>query len=171
MTTTATITRDFALAGRAVFTVSNPAGDHYTYRIAELPARDGYGRQETAFAAFVLTGPDNTSDYTYVGMVDTASGRVRLTAKSRFTPACRAYRVLAWALSAIWAGRDLPPGYAIQHAGRCGRCGRMLSDPVSCSTGLGPECRHKMGLVAASASLVSGALAAADPALASSASL
>lgn len=138
----ATISRDFVLAGKATFTVSNPAGDHYTYRVCELPARDSY--TSPAYAAFVLTGPDNESDYTYVGLVDPASGRVRLTARSRFTTQCRACRVLAWALSAVWAGRELPPGYAIQHAGRCGRCGRFLTDNESISIGLGPECRRKM---------------------------
>lgn len=136
------IAREFILAGKATFTVSNLTGDHYTYRVVELPARGSY--TQPAYAAFVLTGPDNESDYTYVGLVDPASGRVHLTAKSRFTSQCRAYRVLAWALSAIWSGRDIPPGYAIQHAGRCGRCGRFLTESESLTTGLGPECRRKM---------------------------
>jgi len=29
----------------------------------------------------------------------------------------------------------------ILHEGRCGRCGRKLTDPVSIETGLGPHCR------------------------------
>ncbi|WP_373093047.1 DUF6011 domain-containing protein [Zhongshania sp.] len=34
------------------------------------------------------------------------------------------------------------------HAGKCGRCARKLTDPVSISTGFGPHCRSELGVVA-----------------------
>jgi hypothetical protein len=43
-----------------------------------------------------------------------------------------------------WAIKHLPLGTAhdmeIWHQGECGRCGRLLTHPVSIATGFGPEC-------------------------------
>lgn len=34
----------------------------------------------------------------------------------------------------------------VYHHGRCGRCGRKLTDPDSIVQGMGPECRKKLNL-------------------------
>ena len=39
--------------------------------------------------------------------------------------------------------RKLDEQILIYHSGRCGRCGRKLTDPESIRTGLGPVCRGK----------------------------
>lgn len=37
----------------------------------------------------------------------------------------------------------LPFNVVVHHLGKCGRCGRKLSDPASIERGLGPECLKK----------------------------
>ncbi len=131
------LTKDFVLAGQAVFTVTNPVGEYYTYRVDRV-ADEG---KPARYFAKLLTGPDNTSDYTYLGMVDEITSRVVLTRASRYTADSRPYRVLDWALSKVWECKELPAGYSLRHIGRCGRCGRPLTTPDSLDIGLGPICR------------------------------
>lgn len=140
--TTVPTFRDFVLAGKAIFTVSNPTGQHFTYRVG---AKEGRRDGDTVFFVSLLTGPVNTSDYTYLGILDPATGTVRRTAKSRIGADATGAKVIAWALSIVWQGRTLPTGYQIQHAGKCGRCARTLTDPLSIALGIGPECRNQMG--------------------------
>jgi hypothetical protein len=138
------ISKDFLLAGNATFTVSNPQGEHYTFKVNrpkhELD-RSQMGIQRPApYFIRVLTGPDNENSYTYLGMVK--EDGVHLTKASKYTKDSKPYRVADWAVRGILAGGDLPDGYNIDHAGTCGRCGRKLTTPESIATGLGPVCRE-----------------------------
>lgn len=131
------ISKDFLTAGHAIFTVSSPSGEHYTYRVnAPKDFNDAY---PTYFVA-LLTGSDNTRDYTYLGLLS-GKGEVRTTTKSKFAKDSKPVKVVQWAVGLVWDGKDLPDGYKLQHIGRCGACGRPLTDPVSIETGLGPICR------------------------------
>ena len=123
--------REFFTAGRAVFTVSNPRGEFFTYRVEA---------KDSKLFLSLLTGPNNLTDYTYLGVVDQASGRVKTTKRSKLGPETRPVRVADWALRHVWTCRPFPPGYALAHVGRCGRCGRPLTDPESIGRGLGPTC-------------------------------
>lgn len=133
------ITKDFVLAGRALFTVSNGKGTRYTYRVNLKPGDDRYPAQ---WFVKLLTGPDNTDDrncYTYIGKV-LADGKVKMTAASKYTEDSLPVKVLGWALGIIFRGGSLPEGYAIHHEGRCARCGAVLTVPSSITSGFGPEC-------------------------------
>lgn len=134
-------TKAFVLAGKAVFTVANgkPAPDSrdYTYKASKKTARDGKG--DVYFVA-LLTGSDNGSDYTYLGVLDPTTGAVRTTAKSSYLPTSAPVVALNWALGKVWAGKELPGGASLQHAGHCGKCNRLLTVPESVESGLGPEC-------------------------------
>jgi hypothetical protein len=126
----------FFSAGRAVFTVANNKGDHYTFRI---------GRSKESQPLFVglLTGPNNEADYTYMGIYNPENNSVRLTGKSKYTPDSTPVKVINWAINVVAKGTELPSGYSIKHEGRCCRCGRTLTDPTSIELGIGPECRSK----------------------------
>ena len=132
------ITRDWILAGHAVFTVHNAAGKHYTYRVI----RKAEDFQPIRYFISLL---GDSETYFYVGIVDPETLGVRLTKKSRFTKETTAYRVAVWALALVAAGRGLPAGYGLNSAGRCGRCGRELTHPDGIDAagyrhGYGPEC-------------------------------
>lgn len=126
--------RTFLTAGRAVFTItSTKTGTSFTYRIAQ-------GRGENApFFASVLTGPDNTSDYTYMGILNTNSGVVFPTQSSKVAADAPSFRALNWFLANLTDER-----VEFRHEGRCGRCGRALTVPSSIDSGLGPECAGKV---------------------------
>jgi hypothetical protein len=129
----------FFEAGSAIFTVGNNKGEHYTFRI---------GRKEETQPLFVslLTGPQNTSDYTYLGIYNPTTGSVGLTKASKFNEDSVPVRVVRWALNQVRNNKELPSGYSIQHAGRCCRCSRVLTTPESTRLGWGPECAKLMGV-------------------------
>lgn len=136
------IDRDFITAGKAIFTVSNNKGEHYTFQITRKEANGRY--PETWFVA-LLTGPDNNTDYTYLGMLNPVGGTVSLTRNSRFDDRSVPVRVIRWALNIVWNKQSFPDGYGIRHEGKCGRCGRRLTVPESIDSGIGPECAKIMG--------------------------
>jgi hypothetical protein len=136
-----TITKTFILAGKAIFTIANgkpaPLAADYTYRVSHKAGRDGRG---DIYFVGLLTGSDNESDYTYVGVLDTDRGAIRLTAKSVYTADSKPVVAFNWAVGRIFAGRDIPAPATALHAGRCGKCARLLTVPESIELGLGPEC-------------------------------
>lgn len=125
------ITKEFVLAGKAIFTIENPEGKHYTFKIVR---KDANAQYRINWFVNLLTGPDNTSNYTYIGTLNPITGH--LNAKNDSTP----IRVAKWTLQIIYGHKQLPPGYKIHHEGKCCRCGRTLTTPQSCETGIGPEC-------------------------------
>lgn len=130
------LTTDFILAGNAIFTVSSDMikGSHYTYRVRLVHFEDD---DRDWYFADLLTGPDNTRNYTYLGRVDASSGEFLRTSKSPAPGVGSA--TLAAVLRVIWEGGSLG-GAEVKHAGKCGRCGRLLTDPESLERGIGPVC-------------------------------
>jgi Family of unknown function (DUF6011) len=126
----------YATAGRATLTLtSEETGTRYTFRISA--AKDC----ETRWFVSLLTGPDNTSDYSYLGMID--GTEFRTTKASKFAADSKPVRGFAFFWRHV-AAQLFPPQMQIRHEGRCGRCGRVLTVPESIDSGLGPECRSKM---------------------------
>lgn len=132
--------RAFILAGKAIFTLVGKEA-RYTFKVQRKEASAEY--PETWFV-HLLTGPENTSDYTYLGMLDSQAGAVRLTRKSAYKDDSAPVLAIRWALARIWADKPLPAPAQILHAGRCGRCGRLLTVPSSIASGFGPECIGKI---------------------------
>ena len=126
---------DFAFGGSARFTlVSKKTGDRKTFRIAK--AKD----DDSMFFVQLLTGPDNTADYTYLGF--TKGGAEGLIAGRKGNPNHPAFKALDWALRNLRGG-IMPGKLEFWHEGRCARCAKVLTDPVSIARGLGPECAGK----------------------------
>ena len=123
----------FVLGGKAIFTVSNDKGEHFTYKIAKHQTID-------MFFAHVLSGADGM--YTYMGIFDRSRGVVVKGAKG-IAPTCKSVKVLEWAIRVINGLSAIPVGYEIQHEGKCSKCGRPLTDPESIRTGMGSTCRNK----------------------------
>jgi len=49
-------------------------------------------------------------------------------------------KAFGWFWTMLTARLPFPAPFEFWHAGRCGRCGRLLTDPVSISLGVGPKC-------------------------------
>jgi len=133
----------FMLAGNAHVTFQSRRTDtRFTYRIRAVKPR-----VEATFASegrashfvYVLVGPDNDSSYQYLGCIyrrtNYAHGRKSLIATN-----AQSETAFAWVWRYLVSGR-MHPDLATYHEGRCGKCGRRLTDPTSIETGLGPKCR------------------------------
>ena len=126
----------FFSGGKSIFTVGNNQGQHFTYKIRQPKGKD-------VFFINLLTGPDNTTSYTYLGIYNPSNQTVVTTAKSKFTKDSLPVKVLTWAINTVKMNKQLPKGYSIQHEGRCCRCGRLLTVPESIENGIGPECASR----------------------------
>ena len=126
----------FALAGNAVFTiVSKRTGTRFTFKVQAA---------ENAPMHFVkvLTGPDNATDYKYLGFMRRGvyfhGGEKAKIAKD--APSAIAFD---WFWRSLARQENLDK-VEIHHEGRCGRCGRPLTVPESIQSGYGPECVTKV---------------------------
>jgi hypothetical protein len=148
-----TITRQWVLAGKAIFTVKNATGVHYTYRVTKGKPSEKY--PTPGYFLALLTGPDNENDYTYVGMVKPLIDdgihplTVKLTQASKFTEDSLTVKVANFAFRVICNTQPMPAGYSIDGEGRCGRCGRLLTHPDGIANdgyrlGFGPVCWELM---------------------------
>lgn len=159
-------TQEIVTAGKCIFTVEvppsfgltmdNPPKPHYTFRV-KLKKGDPSGQwKDDAYFVGLLTGPDNTRDYTYLGKLETnrigdevgkPNGNVKLTAASKFADDSWPVRIIRKVLARIWANDAAAieaAGWNLHHECRCCRCGRPLTVPESVESGIGPECAEKM---------------------------
>jgi len=130
--------RNFMLSGCATFTaVSKTTGTRFTFRVSQ-PKNERGSATAPHFVA-LMNGPDNESNYQYLGVVrnrtDYAHGH-----KSRVSPDAPSARAFAWVFDQLVARDTIPPALEVWHEGRCGRCNRKLTVPSSIARGLGPEC-------------------------------
>ena len=134
------LTREFFQAGKATFTVENTqSGEYYTYciRTNTYPNNDAVSR----FVS-LLTGSDNESDYTYLGMW--RYGRFETTKASQLPIESAPCRGIAYVIDVVEGRREEHPLMKIRHEGKCGKCGRKLTTPESLDRGIGPECWARM---------------------------
>jgi Family of unknown function (DUF6011) len=122
----------FFEGGKAIFTVSNPKGEYYTFKILHP--------KKKPFFVSLLNGPDNTSNYVYLGIYNPQNFQIYLTEKSKFNTESTPVKVVRWAIKQISLNKQMPYGYKIQHENKCCRCGRKLTTPESIENGIGPEC-------------------------------
>lgn len=139
--------REFLVGGKAVLTIkSRKTGKHFTYRISK---KDEPGRRPVFFVG-VLADGDNEGAFRYLGMFeqDQAVPNLRLTSKSHATaesPSVLAFRYL---LQQIYVVGQIPlEQLEVYHEGKCCKCARKLTHPISLVLGIGPECgaeRHAL---------------------------
>jgi hypothetical protein len=125
--------KPYMLAGNAIVTVvSQATGTRFTYRIAaKKNVKEG---DDTVHFVSLLNGPENTRDYTFLGTIF-AGKRYHHGKKSPIGEDAPSARAFAW----LWRNLDSDE-CELWHSGKCGRCGRLLTDPASIERGLGPKC-------------------------------
>lgn len=132
-------TRKFLLAGHAIFTlVSKKTGARKTFCVRAN--EDG-----TAWFVDLLIGPENSTDYRYLGfMYSKPDGlRLKINKDGWGEEAAEGFR---WMLRHIEGPVEFLKFHEqaeFWHAGMCGRCGHLLTDPESIARGLGPICAEK----------------------------
>jgi len=135
----------FVFAGDARFTlVSKQTGTRFTYRVRKSEP-DHAGR--CIWFVSVLTGADNTSNYSYIGTVRPMSA-FKWGHKSRISEEAPSVSAFAWFVRLLVRCVETEtvelPSVEFWHEGRCGRCARALTVPESIASGLGPDCRSKL---------------------------
>ncbi len=124
--------KKFILGGKSTFTFrSIKTGQRFTYKIVR-PSK------EKPHFVRVLTGADNSRDYTFLGTIFDGLS-YRPGRRSSIGHAAPSNRAFIWAWSAICQGQ-LPETLEVWHEGRCGKCGRKLTVPESIERGFGPVC-------------------------------
>jgi hypothetical protein len=178
----------FALAGDAIFTLVRPQrlidredGEQdidpekrFTYRVQRAKEVEGEDDPGRPWFVKVLNGPDNTSNFQYLGTIfpDRHGDGVvyRHGSKSRVGADAPSARGIAWFIKHLsrlielrveldsadmFRKAEVEASIAkveavlgklhYYHEGRCGRCARRLTVPESIVNGLGPVCLEKMG--------------------------
>lgn len=137
--------REFILAGNALFTLKSlRTGKHFTFKVKRRMQVDPQTctqvpLQPASWVVNVLNGPDNTSNYKYLGHINAEE---QFFTSAQMTPARKGF---------AWCWKNLErcgERFEFRHAGRCGRCGRLLTHPDSIESGIGPECQDKMAFEA-----------------------
>lgn len=143
--TNASDAKTFALAGNAHFTlVSKKTAKRYTFKVqkSKKTANDA----PIVWFVSTLYGSDNTSAYSYVGMIK--DDKFSLTKKSQYNNASPQFLAFdfVWRAMTDAANPRVPETAEFWHEGRCGRCNRLLTVPASIESGIGPECAKYMGM-------------------------
>ncbi len=136
--------RQFILAGRAIFTLVGQRS-RFTFRVSRAEPTPEYPNPDKYFVS-LMTGSDNENNYSYIGMLDPRTGGIRATKGSKIPQDAPGFVAASWAFPRIWQTGGLPGGGQVLHAGRCGRCARLLTTPESLAAGFGPECRDRLGI-------------------------
>lgn len=124
----------FIAQKKAMFVItSERTGQAFTFRF-RYPSGKEKGTQFIQYR-----GGDGR--FLYLGNYDPEERKVYLTRKTnpymRYHPATLA---LMWIFQCINLTDRLPDRVRIHHEGKCARCGRALTDPLSVKRGIGPEC-------------------------------
>lgn len=131
----------FTKGGNATVTArSVKTGTRFTFKVA-CPKDRATGKRQDTDKRFVsvMTGSDNESDYTYIGMIGEDG---KFTATRATSPTLgKQFTAFEWVWKHLNDGK-LSAALELWHEGRCGRCGRKLTVPESIESGFGPECIH-----------------------------
>ena len=129
--------KGFITAGKALFTLKNEeTGNRFTFKVSKRKESN-----KDMFFVSLLNGPDNYSNYMYVGTI--FDKNFRLTRNSKVTQAAPSFKAFKWLWSMINGDNQLPKQIKIYHKGKCARCGRRLTVPESIESGFGPHCFEK----------------------------
>lgn len=125
----------FILGGKSIFTVRNVVtGNRFTYKLTRKKSLKE-GDDDVVFVK-VLSRPDNTSDYTFIGTIFGGTTYKHST-KSPFGSDAMSSKAIDWL---VRNAKSLPENVEVWHEGKCARCGRKLTVPESIRSGFGPEC-------------------------------
>ena len=129
----------FVMGGNAYFTIVNPITSvRFTYRVSRKENEDG---TKSPYFVSVLTGPDNWSNYRYLGVMF-EDGTFRYGKKSKISRDATSAKAITWFLNSLTKEDVQTQVDRIEfwHEGRCCVCGRKLTVPESIESGIGPVC-------------------------------
>jgi hypothetical protein len=139
---------NFLLSGKAQFEIKNPSGDIYRFKVTvnNKRGRDGETNKDIFFVN-CINDADGVFKHTYMGHFKAKHYINQLNPGQKgINSEEKVVKVFKWAVNIIAGQIALPDGYSINHIGKCGCCGRRLTDDFSKAIGLGPVCIKKTEL-------------------------
>lgn len=130
---------NFVKAGNATFTLlSKRSGVRYTYKVVKTD------NNENAYFCSLMTGSDNESSFSYIGMLYNNDGILsfRVGKKSRVNADDASVKGFEWFINNMHKP-ELSSYMHFFHSGRCGHCNRKLTTPESVLTGFGAICMRR----------------------------
>jgi hypothetical protein len=131
--------KNFVFGGNATVTLESAiSGKHFTFKVRVAKKDD-----DTApYFVSVLNGPDNYTNYSYLGIISSDKKTFKLTQKSKIGVDALSFKAFNFFFNQIMNDK-LNPDLKVYHSGKCGRCGKKLTTPSSIEKGIGPECLKK----------------------------
>lgn len=131
------------------YTVTNPKGEHRTFRIATQPLDASFAPGERLLG--LLSGPENEENYkTFAFVNEDDTIRVWARFKSK-TQEKSFWEKSAFMLRNMVLEGDQSPfvakGCSLLLEKHCLACNRLLTIPESIERGIGPECAKKFGAI------------------------
>lgn len=135
---------EFMTSSNAIFSIKSlNSGLHFTFKISTR--KNEINDHPTFLFVSVLTGTDNTSDYTYLGYLkqyevgEYKGWYFTHGDKSVITKEATSAIAFKWIMDCINSGK-LMQNVLIWHEGVCCRCGRKLTAEKSSDNGIGDYC-------------------------------
>jgi len=142
--TDAQVILQYLFGGKSTFTLQSVAsGERFTYKISESAKRAGDNRPPVFFVS-VLTGPDNSDNFSFVGTIFERK-TFKFSPKAGYRVDSPSVKAFSWAFS-NFVGNIVPDKLEFWPSSHCARCGRKLTVPTSVHNGFGPECITKVGV-------------------------
>jgi hypothetical protein len=135
----------YILGGNCTFTIcSKKTNKSFTYKIKSATADKNFvwstnNQDRTRFFVKLLTGPDNSNDFTYICSIDNRGNSPIISAKNHQDSRVVNFK---WVFLRMLKGNC--ESFDFLPSTKCGRCGRKLTVPESITTGFGPECAGKI---------------------------
>ena len=123
-----------------IYTIkSAETGDHRTFKISTQGEKAEFAPGKRVVSLF--TGTDNTADDHYTGFAFIDDHGIAVWAKKQGERLWTTYADMLWTLALDGAfSRWADKGFTIAGSGTCLRCNRLLTNPESLITGIGPVC-------------------------------
>lgn len=131
----------FITAGKSEFSLKNEVtGTHFTYKL--IRAKHPQGDVQDVYFVRVCY---EYMKFQYAGCLIIKDGMPLYSMGQRGTINADAPSIkgLVWLFDRVLNDKPWDNRMGLYHFGRCGRCGRTLTDPESIQIGLGPECRRR----------------------------
>lgn len=123
---------NFILAGNSLFTVKNIKSEkRFTFKVTKH-------KKDNIYFVRILTNPNI---YEFIGTLKDDSYKHSL--KSKISSSAQSVIVFNYIINRLLTN-TLPDIIEIWHEGKCGKCGRSLTDPDSIQMGFGPFCLNSI---------------------------
>jgi hypothetical protein len=125
----------YITSGHGKFTLVGQTAS-FTYQTGQN--KDDDGKLSPVFVR-VLSGPNNESDYQYIGFLG-LNDLTTLVAGRKGRPNAPSFKALSWWLRAYITHNPNLSKAEVWHEGTCCVCGRTLTRADSIARGIGPKC-------------------------------